>query len=224
VTADRLRNARFWHGLTCAVATAAIVLQLILVMRGHQHLGEAEPEIAASGAPGLATRLVRFASYLTIWSNVLAALTTGLLVLNPVRNGRIWRAVRLDAVVIIFGGGVVHFFFLRPLLDLDGADLIADRLLHVVVPLLMAAGWLLFGPRAQAGWRDLPPFLAIPVVWLAYTLIRGAFVHWYPYPFIDVDRHGYGYVALACVGVALLLLALAAGCVVADRALGPAEN
>jgi hypothetical protein len=45
---------------------------------------------------------------------------------------------------------------------------------------------------------------------MAYTLVRGAFVEWYPYPFIDVHLHGYAYVAGTSVGVAALLLGLAA--------------
>ncbi len=98
--------------------------------------------------------------------------------------------------MICFGGGVVHFFFLRPLLDLDGADLLADKLLHMVVPLLAVIGWFAFGPRGRAARADLVPFLVLPVFWLAYTLVRGAFVDWYPYPFIDVVEHGYGVVLL----------------------------
>jgi len=43
-----------------------------------------------------------------------------------------------------------------------------------------------------------------PVVWLVYTLVRGAFVGWYPYPFVDVGSHGYGYVAVSSVLIGLL--------------------
>jgi hypothetical protein len=201
--------ARAWHGVTFVVAGGAVLLQFVLVLRGHQHLGDTEAAIEVAGRPALGIRVVRFLSYLTIWSNILAALTAGALALNPQRDSKWWRALRLDAVVIVFGGGVVHFFFLRPLLHLHGADLLADRLLHIVVPLLVVVGWLLFGPRGQVGNADIARFLVLPIVWLGYTLARGAVVHWYPYPFIDVDMHGYAYVAGACVGVAALLLVLA---------------
>ena len=52
--------------------------------------------------------------------------------------------------------GVVHFFLLRPLLDLDGADYVADKLLHMVVPVLAFVGWALFGPRPRIDWREHP--------------------------------------------------------------------
>ena len=111
--------------------------------------------------------------------------------------------------MICFGGGVVHFFFLRPLLDLHGADLLADKLLHMVVPLLAVVGWLVFGPRERASREDLVPFLVVPVVWLVYTLVRGALVDWYPYPFIDVGEHGYGVVLLNALGISAFLVGLA---------------
>jgi hypothetical protein len=215
-----LRSARAWHLLTALVAGFAVVLQLVLVWQGHAVLDETNP-------PGLGTRVIRFASYLTIWSNVLVFSTAALLALDPSRNGQVWRALRLNAVVICFGGGIVHFFFLRPLLDLDGADLLADKLLHVVVPLMAVIGWLAFGPRGQATRADLLPFLALPVVWLIYTLVRGEVVDWYPYPFIDVDEHGYAVVAANCVGVAAVMFGLALGAVWLDRRLDrsqPAET
>ena len=198
------------HGVTALVATFAVVLQLVLVVQGNRILDETDP-------PDLATRLVRFASYLTIWSNVLVAVTTALLAIDPVRDGRVFRALRNDGLVLCFGGGIVHFFFLRPLLDLDGADLLADRLLHTVVPLLAVVGWLVAGPRGRIERADLGPFLVLPVVWLGYTLVRGAFVDWYPYPFVDVEEHGYAVVALNCVGVTALMLALFGLARVVDR-------
>lgn len=205
-----MTRARWFHLLTFAVAAFAVVLQLILVIQGHRVLDEAN-------RPDVGTRLVRFCSYLTIWANVLVAWSAFTLAFGCDRDSRVWRALRLDAVVLILTAGVVHFLFLRPLLDLHGADLLADRLLHMVVPVLGVAGWLLFGPRARAAASDIAPFLVVPVFWLGYTLARGEVVEWYPYPFIDVNEHGYGVVLVNCAGVALLVLVIAYGAVRLDR-------
>ncbi len=205
-------RARAVHAVTALVATFAVVLQLVLVAQGHKVLDEVDP-------PDVGTRLVRFASYLTIWSNVLVAATTALLAVDPERAGRVFRILRLNGLVIVFGGGVVHFFFLRPLLDLDGADLLADRLLHMIVPLVAVVGWLLAGPRDRITRADLGPFLVLPLIWIGYTLVRGAIVDWYPYPFIDVDEHGYAVVALNCLGVAAFMLAVFGLAAVIDRRL-----
>ena len=205
------RQAQVWHGLTFAAAGFALLLQLLLVLVGHQHLGDSLPGVESAGRPDLSVRLVRFFSYLTIWFNILVAGTCFLLAVNPQCDGRTWRALRLDGVVIAVVGGIVHWFLLRPLLALRGLDYLADKLLHVAVPLLALIGWILFGPRQRVDRRDLLTFLVVPVVWLAYTLIRGAIVGWYPYPFIDVAVHGYAAVAATCLVIAALMFALATG-------------
>jgi hypothetical protein len=194
-------RARWWHGLTFAVAAFGVVLQLVLIVQGKNVLDQVEP-------PDLATRLVRFVSYLTIWSNVLVAWSTLTLALGTDRDTRVWRALRLDAVLVCLGGGIVHFFFLRPLLDLHGASALADHLLHQVVPLLATIGWVAFGPRDRIARSDLLPFLVVPLVWFAYTIVRGVFVDWYPYPFVNVSKHGYGVVLLNGVGVGAFMTAL----------------
>jgi hypothetical protein len=208
-------RARVFHLITFAVAACALLLQLVLVVQGHRVLDE-------QNRPDLVTRVVRYFSYLTIWSNLLVAWSTFTLALGRDRDGRVWRALRLDAVVLILLAGVVHFFFLRPLLDLHGWDLVADRGLHLVVPVLAVAGWLVFGPRGRAATRDVLPSLVVPAVWLGYTLVRGAFVSWYPYPFIDVGEHGYAVVLLNCAGIAVLMLVLACAAPLLDRRLTPA--
>jgi hypothetical protein len=210
-------RARLFHLVTFLVTGFALVLQLVLVIQGHRVLDEHH-------RPDLATRLVRYCSYLTIWANVLVAWSTLTLALGRDRDTRLWRTLRLDAVVLILVAGVVHFFFLRPLLDLHGWDLVADRSLHLVVPALAVAGWLVFGPRGRAGTKDLLPSLALPVGWLAYTLVRGALVDWYPYPFIDVGEHGYAVVLLNCAGVAALMLLIGWVVLLLDRRLDTVEG
>lgn len=212
-----MTRARLFHLVTFLVTGFALVLQLVLVIQGHRVLDEHH-------RPDLATRLVRYCSYLTIWANVLVAWSTLTLALGRDRDTRLWRTLRLDAVVLILVAGVVHFFFLRPLLDLHGWDLVADRSLHLVVPALAVAGWLVFGPRGRAGMQDLLPSLALPVGWLAYTLVRGAFVDWYPYPFIDVGEHGYAVVLLNCAGVAALMLLIGWVVLLLDRRLDTVEG
>ena len=213
-------TARAFHLVVFLVAAGAVVLQLVLVLQGGQHLGDTDPEVDAAGSPDLGTRMVRFASYLTIWFNVLVAGTELLLAANAERSGgRVFRALRLDALVLAVGGGTVHWFLLRPLLDLHGADYLADKLLHIAVPLLCLVGWLVFGPRGLVTRRDVAAFLVLPVGWLVYTLVRGAFVDWYPYPFVDVDQHGLGVVLLNCVAISALMLLLALGAMWLDRRL-----
>jgi hypothetical protein len=201
-----IRSARLWHGLTAMVAIGALVLQLVLIIRGGRVLDE-------TSQPDLPVRLGRFVSYFTIQSNLLVAVVTTQLARDPLRDGRRWRVARLAAVVGIFVTGVVHFLLLRPLLDLDGADWVADKLLHMVVPVLAVIGWALFGPRPRIEVREIRWTLVWPLAWLAWTLVVGGVTGWYPYPFLDHrEEHGTMGVVLTSAAITvffLLLLALA---------------
>lgn len=208
---DPQRLSRTWHIITAVLTWAALILQLVLVLQGGRVLDE-----AAAPAP-LGTRLVRFISYFTVLSNLLVAVTTTTLVLGQERYPTWWKVLRLNAVVCIAVTGLVHWFLLRPLLDLDGADWLADKLLHLAVPFVAVIGWAVFGPRGAVSSRLLLPSLSFPIGWLVYTLVRGAVVDWYPYPFLDVNLHGYAGALAACAGVAVLLLALTWGAVELDR-------
>ena len=207
------RAARAWAGATVAVVAFALVAQLVLVVTGASVLvDDAEP-------PGLATRLLRFVSYFTVQSNALVLATTWVLVSRPSYDGRLWRIARADAIAGIGVTGVVHWFFLRPILDLHGWAYATDKLLHVVVPLLAVAGWLMFGPRRRIGWATVLPALVWPAVWLAYTLVMGALTSWYPYPFLDVTKLGYGTVLVTSLGVAVSLVLVLSALVLLDSRL-----
>jgi len=198
---DIQRVAKPWHTFTAVLTWAALVLQFVLVIRGGVVLDEVDP-------PALGTRLIRFISYFTILTNLLVAITTTTLALGQTIAPRWWKVLRLNAIVGIAVTALVHWFFLRPLLDLSGADYLADKLLHVVAPLVALIGWAVFGPRGKVETSLLLPSLIYPIGWLVYTLVRGAIVDWYPYPFLDVGLHGYPRALLACTAVAVLLLAL----------------
>ncbi len=210
-------NARRFHVLTAAVTLAAIALQLVLVIRGGQVLDEVEP-------PVLGLRLARFIAYFTIQSNVLVALSAVTLARDPLRDGQVWRVLRLAGLVGITVTGLVHFVLLRPLLDLSGADWTADKLLHMVVPALAIVGWVAFGPRPRITRREVALAFAWPVAWLAVTLTVGALSGWYPYPFLDHREDGAGAVAVVSAGVVVLFLGLFVLASFLDRRLAPAPE
>lgn len=200
---------RAWHALTFVVATFALVFQLVLVLQGDSVLDETKD-------PGTGVRTLRYFLYFTIQSNIAVAWATYLLARGHETDTRFFRVLRLDAVLGIAITGVVHFVLLRPLLDLDGASYVADKLLHMVVPVLALVGWLALGPRGLLARSDVPPALLWPIAWLAGILLYGAVTDWYPYPFIDVVEHGYVVVLLNSVGITALFLAIAALLVWAD--------
>ncbi len=203
--------ARHWHLLTAALAAGAVLFQLVLVVRGSAVLVETDP-------PSLVERLGRFVCYFTIQANTLVAVATAPLARDPSYDGPRWRVLRTASVVGITITGLVHFVLLRPLLDLTGADLVADTLLHVVVPTLAFVGWLAFGPRPRTGPREVGLALIWPVAWLAVILGVRSLTGWVPYPFLDPDGDGgWAGVGVACLGVTVLFLAVSAAAYAVDR-------
>ena len=205
-------TARAVHAVVAVVATFAIIWQLVLIINGNAVLDE-------TAAKPLSTRLVEFIGYFTVLSNILVAWVSATLARDPEHDGRTWRVVAMATLVGIAVTAVVHWFFLRPILDLEGSSYVVDKLLHVVVPLLFVAAWVAVGPRRQTTRAEVLPMLLYPGLWGAYTLVRGSIVDFWPYPFMNVDKLGWGHVLLNLAGVAVLFGAFGLAFVAADRAL-----
>lgn len=72
-----------------------------------------------------------------------------------------------------------------------------DSVLHRVMPVAVMADWLVDPPRGVVTFRRAAlPWLAFPLAWTAFTLVRGEIDGRYPYPFLDPANGGYGSVAL----------------------------
>jgi hypothetical protein len=201
--------SRVWLATTGVCAAAGVVISVFTAA----HNG--------SGYFGTPTeRAFNTFAFFTIESNLIAGATSLLLAWRLERSSTVFSVFRLIGLVAITVTGAVYHVALSSLFDLQGWDQLGNQLVHTVVPLLTVTGWLLCGPRGLTSAGVARWSLAFPLGWLAFTLVRGAFVHWYPYPFIDVTRLGYGGALFNCLWVAVLLLGLAAGATVVDRALG----
>jgi hypothetical protein len=203
------RWARAWFAVTALCVAAGVALSVYSAAKnpGYFHSG--------------VERGFNAFAFFTVDSNLIVGGTTALLAIRPDRTSVTFRTFRLIGLVAITVTGVVYHVALASIFDLDGIDQLGNQLVHTVVPLLTVLGWLMFGPRGQLSRRIAWLSLLFPVGWLAFTLIRGAVIHWYPYPFIDVAAIGYAKAALNSFWVALLLLGLAAGAVALDARLGP---
>jgi hypothetical protein len=203
---------RTWHIVTLVVAVVALVLQLILILLGQNILD------SSSVTSGLPEQVRRYFSYFTIQSNLLVAIAMFMVITG--RTGtQLFRALRLTSLIGITVTGVVAAVALPPSPNYTTANLICDRLLHIVVPLLTFIGWIAFGPRGFVTRSDLLPSLIWPVAWLVATLGLAPITHWYPYPFLNADAIGWGRVLINCLGIAVLFLALAACALWADKRL-----
>lgn len=202
------RIGRYWHLATFVVAIVALVLQLVLILGGQNVI-----DAAAAASRPEAVR--RYFSYFTIQSNILVAVSMFLIIRGRTED-QLYRVLRLSSLIGITVTGVVAAVALPPSPNYTTANLICDRLLHIVVPVLTFVGWLAFGPRGFVRRSDLAPTLIWPVVWLAATLGLGPIVNWYPYPFLNVGAIGWGRTLVNSAAIAILFLALAAVALWAD--------
>ena len=103
----------------------------------------------------------------------------------------------------------------------DGAESRGFATALVCISTYMIITGIVFAPRRRAlSWSALGAVVVFPIVWLAYTLIRGPLVHdfrtgndwWYPYPFLNPNVQPWGYVgvALYSIGIAVAIVAVGA--------------
>ena len=203
------RWARPWFAVTALCVIAGVALSVYSAAKN--------PGYFRSGVE----RGFNAFAFFTIQSNLIVGGTTALLALRLDRPSTVFRTFRLIGLVAIVVTGVVYHVALASIFDLDGIDQLGNQLVHTVVPLLAVIGWLVFGPRGMTSRRVAWLSLLFPVCWMAFTLIRGAVIHWYPYPFINVSVIGYANAILNAFWVALLLLGVAAGATALDSRLGP---
>jgi hypothetical protein len=134
---------------------------------------------------GAITRTINFFSYFTILTNILVALALTLPIIAPQSAlgqffSRPTVRTAITAYMIIVMG--VVYFILRHLTKLEGWDLVADVILHYVMPVLFVIDWLFLVPKQTLKVSDTLGWLAYPVVYLVWTFIHGAYSAFYPYP------------------------------------------
>jgi hypothetical protein len=170
----------------------------------------------------MAASSLKFFSFFTILTNVLAAAT----LLVPVIAPQSWAgkflarpSVRTAVTGYIIMVGVVYYLLLRDVSQRQGWPLFLEQMLHYVTPPLFVLDWLAFVPKRELNWRVGLGAMGFPLVYLAWTLAHGAATGWYPYPFIDVVELGYPRALANIAGLVLVFLALEVALVGVGRAI-----
>lgn len=154
--------------------------------------------------------VVNFFSFFTNLSNLLAALV----LLYGAYRATTERAptplvdlIRTAAAINMLVVGIVFALLLR---DVDLGALLPwiNTELHYVMPVFVVGEWLLLPPPSRLGIRQVVLCLLFPIAYLAYVMVRGAIVNWYPYPFLNPEAvGGYDKVALYALGIVGVFLA-----------------
>jgi hypothetical protein len=197
------RSAALFLAVICWLG---LVLQIITaVLRAHRE------------GTSVLTTLWHLIGYFTITTNTIVAVLFTTLAASRPGTAISWASrpgVLAATTVHIAFVGIAYSVLLRGTWHPQGLSLVADEIVHDVVPLLTLLFWFRYAPKGRLRWGQLPHWLSYPAAYLAYALIRGAAEGWYPYYFIDVKTQGYpatfrmaGVIMVVLIGMCAAIIA-----------------
>lgn len=204
------------YGINALVPIFGLSLSMVLTILGT-YPSTPEPNILGNNPAGLAGvfgRFFDFFTYFTNVSNIVVIIVMVALWRNPSRNTRLFQILRMDSMLMIIVTGMIFIALLAPKAQLQGLEYVTNTCQHYITPALTVVVWLVAGPRRQLFIRNIIPSMAIPIIYVIITLIRGAVINAYPYPFFNVAAHGYANVlttVLELVVVAVILALILIG-------------
>ncbi len=135
---------------------------------------------------------IKFFSFFTILTNSIVAIYFTCIVLYKNQTATfLGKPGTLSAITIyILVVGLVYQLVLRQLWHPTGLQRVVDELLHSLIPILVIIFWYLYERTQSIKYAQIPSWLAYPLTYLIYILIRGQICNCYPYPFVDVTTLG----------------------------------
>jgi hypothetical protein len=194
--------------IVALTAWFALVLQYVLII------------VSPGDGVGPLLATFRFIAFFTILSNLMVALTaTVACIPSDTSFAAFFRTPRVRGCAALCIGITLAIYhsILAATWSPQGAQWVADVTLHYAVPLLYLAWWFALVPRGELAWLDAVRWLSFPLVYLVCVLLRGAWLHEYPYPFIDVDALGVATVVRNAVVLGVLFLLVGLLIVAFDR-------
>ncbi len=189
------KTKRALAALLAAIGWFALALQYALLLK------------AAPAEQGALESTARFLSYFTIQTNFLAAFALSGFVMKARMDEWLvhpfFRSAIAAYVVVV---AVVYHTVLAKLWSPQGAQYLADLLLHTVMPLGYLVFWCACVRKAGLRWYDPLLWMIYPIAYLLAVLVRGKWSGFYPYPFVDAAALGYAKVAVYAVHVLVLFL------------------
>jgi len=156
---------------------------------------------------------VNFLSFFTNLSNIFAAvvfITSALYLVKQRQPSRTDDTIRGASVLYMAITGIVYGTLLT---DVPVGLLVpwVNVLLHYIMPIVVVADWLYQPQKTKLPNKTVLLWLIFPALYLVYSLIRGAFIGWYPYPFLNPTHGGYIEVLVYVIGILIVFLAAGFG-------------
>lgn len=125
------------------------------------------------------------------------------------------RRLKFYSTIAILVTFLVYNFLLADGIFEPGWNTLSNITKHIVCPLLFVVDWLLFDERRSLKWYDCLLCTVLPLVYVAFILIRGAILPpdysgtVYPYFFLDAGKLGYGAVAIWICALLVIFVIIA---------------
>ena len=204
----KMTGTRILFGVNAVVALTGLTIGFVLTVPGTYPSLNTNPTMLGNPDQGVLGRIFDYFTYFTIWSNILVAIVSIMLFRRPDRDSFVFRVLRLDSILMITVTGIIYNVVLAGSAKLQGLEVVSNLFDHMLTPLVSILVWLFIGPRGWISWRVIGASLILPIIWLAFALIRGAFMGAYPYGFLDVATYGYGTVLINVLGVVVFAIVL----------------
>jgi hypothetical protein len=171
-------------------------------------------------ASGFVSGVWLFLGFYTILTNLLVACVLTAATVGPrgaitrffLRSG-VQTAVAMSIIIV----GLIYNVMLRGLWHPEHWQLVADVIVHDVMPVLYLVYWWLAVSKQDLRWRQVWVWQSYPAAYFLYVLVRGSIDGWYPYPFLDVKTLGYLQVLIDACFVLLAFVAVGLGLVALGR-------
>jgi hypothetical protein len=169
------------------------VLQLYLVLQARWAMGAS-----------LVGGLIHVLSYFTVLSNTFAAAVLSAHAWP--RDTRPSRWCRLPpvagcAVISLLLVGIAYNLLLRQFWHPQGAQWLANEVLHDLMPPAMLAFWCWCVPKGRLRPAHVALWALYPLGWYGFTLMRGWSIGVWPYPFLDATDLGFARAFVNALGL-----------------------
>lgn len=190
---------------------AGLSIQMYLIFHSRWTLGAS-----------LIGGLMSFFSFFTVLSNTLVATVLTCEWTSRESAARRWFLqpwVSSGIAVSIAVVSLAYNLLLRHLWHPEGWQWLADELLHDIMPLLFLGYWWRCVPKGTLRVWHIALWVIYPLLYFAYSLLRGHLLAVYPYPFVDVDKLGYPQVFINAGGLLAGFVVIALLVIGVDRRL-----
>lgn len=168
----------------------AIVAAATLAARFYLRLQQSESALAA---------LSYMAQYFTLLTNMITLILMVCIAIGRDMSPRLVRAIIISIVCV----GLIYHALLAHLVSLSGFELLADHGTHTFVPILSGIWWLFLAPKPKVRVGDMALWMAWPLIYCAYIMIRANFSGFYPYPFLNVPEIGWTSLSINIIGLSV---------------------